>query len=172
MIDWRAILAEHGPTVWRIVFRILNHHADALDCYQETFLAAYGAAGRQTIGNWASFLSTLATRRAIDRLRQRIRARRRFCSIDSITEPVSEADSPIELAHAAERLDCVRAALTDLPEKQAQVFWLSCIEGLSNQEISEQMQISAGEIRVLLHRARTRLRQVLANPLPEGRKCQ
>jgi DNA-directed RNA polymerase specialized sigma24 family protein len=100
MIDWRAILEDHGPTVWRIVYRLLNHHADALDCYQETFLTAYGAAERQSIANWACFLSALATRRTIDRLRRRIRARKRFCPIDSIAEPVSESDSPIEAATA------------------------------------------------------------------------
>src|SRR5687767_8295772 len=41
MADWAAILAEHGPRVWRTAFRVLNHSADAHDCYQETFLAAW-----------------------------------------------------------------------------------------------------------------------------------
>ena len=41
MTDWRTILAEHGPAVWRTVYRLLDHHADALDCYQDTFLAAW-----------------------------------------------------------------------------------------------------------------------------------
>src|SRR5262249_17536101 len=45
MIDWGAILAEHGSTVWRTVYRLLDHHADALDCYQKTFLTAFQRAG-------------------------------------------------------------------------------------------------------------------------------
>jgi DNA-directed RNA polymerase specialized sigma24 family protein len=73
MIDWGAILAEYGSTVWRTVYRLLDHHDDALDCYQETFLAAFRFAHAQTIADWPAFLVKLATRRAIDRLRQRYR---------------------------------------------------------------------------------------------------
>jgi RNA polymerase sigma-70 factor (ECF subfamily) len=169
MIDWRAILAEHGPAVWQTVYRLLNHHADALDCYQETFLAAYRVAQRQPVTNWAAFLTHLATRRAIDRLRQRIRTRHRFLPIDRVPEPGSDGDSPVEQAQGAERMDCIRAALAELPEKQAEVFWLSCVRGLSHQEISAQMQIRTGLVRVLLHRARERLRAALEPSLPERR---
>lgn len=125
MIDWRQVMAEHGPTVWRTVYRLLSHHADALDCYQETFLAAYRAAQRQVILNWTAFLTSLATRRAIDCLRQRIRARKQFLSIQDVPEPPSACDCPVENAHAAEWFDRIRAELAHLPEKQAEVFWSS-----------------------------------------------
>ena len=77
MTDWPLILAEHGVTVWRTVYRLLDHHADALDCYQETFLAAWRFAEREPVANWRSFLVSLAMRRAMDRLRQRYRDRAR-----------------------------------------------------------------------------------------------
>jgi RNA polymerase sigma-70 factor (ECF subfamily) len=169
MIDWRAIVAEHGPVVWQTAFRLLNHHADASDCYQETWLAAYRATQRKAVANWRAFLIHLATRRAIDRLRQRMRTRHRFMPIHRVSEPASEAISPLEHAQVAERLDCIRSALAELPEKQAEVFWLSCVQGLSHQEISAQLQIRTGEVRVLLHRARTRLRAALEPSLPERR---
>ena len=56
MSDWPSILAEHGPTVWRTIYRLLDHHADALDCYQETLLAAWRFAAncRTAITSWAS----------------------------------------------------------------------------------------------------------------------
>ena len=41
--------------------------------------------------------------------------------------------------------------LSELPEEQAEVTWLSCVEGMSNQEIADHMNITAGEVRVLLH---------------------
>jgi len=58
-------------------------------------------------------------------------------------------------------MDHVREGLTELPDKQAQEFWLSCIEGLSQQHISNRMKIPPGEVRVLLYRARTHLRTIL-----------
>jgi RNA polymerase sigma-70 factor (ECF subfamily) len=161
MIDWSSILAEHGAEVWRTVYRLLNHHADAMDCYQETFLAAWQFAQRQPVADWGPFLTSLATRRAIDRLRSRYRLRSRVVAIDGVPEPFCEADSPLQHAGAAELLERVRQGIAELPDKQAEVFWLSCIEGLSHQQIADRLQAAPGEVRVLLHRARTRLRAIL-----------
>src|SRR5262249_51744031 len=136
MIDWGAILAEHGSTVWRTVYRLLDHHEDALDCYQETFLAAFRFSQSQTIEDWSSLLVSLAARRAMDRLRQRYRSGRRSIPMDTIPEPASELNGPIQEARARELMERVREGLTELPEKQAEVFWLSCLEGLSHQQIA------------------------------------
>jgi hypothetical protein len=40
MTDWQAIVAEHGPKVWRTAYRILADHNDALDCYRKRFFLA------------------------------------------------------------------------------------------------------------------------------------
>jgi RNA polymerase sigma-70 factor (ECF subfamily) len=168
MIDWGAILAEHGWTVWRAVYRLLDHHHDALDCYQETFLGAFRFAHSQRIEDWSSFLLSLATRRAMDRLRQRYRSRCHSISLDSVPEPCTEVNGPIQQACANELMERVREAMAGLPDKQAEVFWLSCLEGLSHQQIADCMEVPAGEVRVLLHRARTRLGALLSRgPLHE-----
>jgi RNA polymerase sigma-70 factor (ECF subfamily) len=172
MTDWASILAEHGPTVWRTVFRLLNHDADALDCYQETFLAALRFAKQQSIADWPSFLASLATRRAMDRLRQRYRSRSRAIPIDQIPEPCSEVDGPLLQARANELMDRMREGMSELPDKQAEVFWLSCLEGLSHGQIAELMQIPPGEVRVLLHRARSRLGAFLNRKEVHERRIQ
>ncbi len=162
MTDWASILSEHGPRVWRTVYRLLDHHADALDCYQETFLESWRFAERQQVDDWASFLTSLATRRAIDRLRQRYRERAHLVAVGSVLEPSDGSDSPLEIASAQELMNRVREGITELPDNQAQVFWLSCIEGLSHEQIGRRLEIPLGQVRVLLHRARTGLRAVLA----------
>ena len=169
MIDWRDILEAHGPAVWRTVYRLLAHQADAWDCYQETFLSAYQAAGRRPVDHWPSFLTSLATRRAIDRLRQRARTRSRFSPLDAIPEPSVADVSPVEHAQGDECLDRVRSLLSELPRKQAEVFWLSGVEGISHRDIGEQLGISDGEVRVLLHRARAWLRARLGPSLNDAR---
>src|SRR6266481_1001511 len=166
MTDWRFILAEHGATVWRTVYRLLDHHADALDCYQETFLAAWRFAERAPVADWASFLISLATRRAMDRLRQRYRDRARVIAIDNLREPSSEVECPVRHASARELMERVREGMAELPDKQAQVFWLSCVEGLSHQHISDRLEVPPGEVRVLLHRARAHLRAALDGRTP------
>jgi RNA polymerase sigma-70 factor (ECF subfamily) len=140
---------------------LLNHDADARDCYQETFLAAWRFTARGPVADWASFLTSLATRRAMDRLRQRYRDRARVVAMDGVREPGSESESPLRHASASELMDRLREGMAELPDKQAEVFWLSCVEGLPHRQISERTEIPPGEVRVLLHRARTHLRAVL-----------
>jgi RNA polymerase sigma-70 factor, ECF subfamily len=154
MIDWHAILAEHGDAVWRTCYRLLNQHADAWDCYQEVFLAAWQSRGRQPVQDWAAYLATLAARRAIDRLRQRARARELVSALDH--DPPA-GHGPVEQAIRNELLGRVRAGLSRLPDRQAEVFWLSCVEGLSHQQIAAQLKTSPGAVRVLLQRARVAL---------------
>jgi len=168
-IDWRAILAEHGSRVWQTVYRLLNHHEDALDCYQDTLLAALHLAERQDIQDWGAVLTSLAARRAIDRLRQRIRQRGRTMALENVPEPTTEAECPVERAAAAELMDHIRQWVAELPDKQAEVFWLCGIEGLSHRQVGLQMEISESESRVLLHRARSCLSARLGLELPDPR---
>ena len=97
----------------------------------------------------------------MDRLRQRYRNRTHLFAIEVVPEPSSDAESPLQHVSAKELMDRVRAGLAELPDKQADVFWLSCIDGLAHQQISDRMAIPPGEVRVLLHRARMHLRAAL-----------
>jgi RNA polymerase sigma-70 factor, ECF subfamily len=164
MVDWAALLAEHGPRVWQTAFRILKHHADAHDCYQDAFLAACQIAPRHP-ADWGRILTCLATRKAIDRLRARTRSARTE-PLDAAPEPSTD-DDPAQPVRLAELVDRLRAGLAGLPGKQAEVVWLSCVEGLTHREIADQLRIPTGEVRVLLHRGRQRLREHLAPDLTD-----
>src|SRR5689334_20665068 len=90
MPDWDAIVGEHGRLVWRTAYRLLGNHADAGDCFQETFVSALSADRRQQIENWGGFLQRLATARALDRLRHRLRQAGRVKHVpDAATVPCS-----------------------------------------------------------------------------------
>ncbi len=169
MADWATILAEHGPRVWRTVLRVLNHAADAQDCYQDTFLAAWQFARGRRVKDWAALLTCLATRKAIDRLRERARAARRTGPLAPAADQAADSDPARDL-RMAELLDRLRAGLAELPDRQAEVVWLSCVEGLSHREIAEQLRARTGEVRVLLHRGRQRLSQRLASELSDARE--
>jgi RNA polymerase sigma-70 factor (ECF subfamily) len=55
----------------------------------------------------------------------------------------------------------LRSALDQLPARQSQVVMLRDVEGLSSDEACAVLGISAGNQRILLHRGRTRLREIL-----------
>lgn len=55
----------------------------------------------------------------------------------------------------------IRAAMAELPERQREVVTLRDVEGLSSEEVCGALEITEANQRVLLHRGRSRLRQML-----------
>ena len=66
MVDWSQIVEQHGPLVWKTVYRLLRHDADAADCFQRTFLSALELSRTQAIHNWPGLLRRLGTARALE----------------------------------------------------------------------------------------------------------
>jgi RNA polymerase sigma-70 factor (ECF subfamily) len=163
MAEWPEILREHGRAVWQTAYRILGNRADADDCLQEACLAALRLDRRQAVQNWRGLLTHLAAARAVDRLRQR---RRGPCAhrADWDTLP-GPTPSPAQGAEEAELTEQLRAALSLLVPTQAQAFCLHCLEGWSYDEIARHLAVSTEAVGVHLHRARKRLRELLAGCL-------
>jgi len=69
--------------------------------------------------------------------------------------------TPDEGLLAGETRDVIAAAIADLPVAQRTVIGLRDVEGWSSEEVSEALEISAGNQRVLLHRARSRVRNAI-----------
>ena len=63
------------------------------------------------------------------------------------------------LSHEAQAV--IVAALETLPPAQRTVMTLRDISGFTSEEVCEALEISAGNQRVLLHRARSRVRAAL-----------
>lgn len=156
------IRSRHGPLVWNTVYRVLRDYTESLDCYQDVFCEVLQWAREQEVENWPAYLRWLATRRAIDRLRTRQRTQSRFDSGDVSLVQASNP-GPAETAELNELVELVRHELVKLPERQAQAFWLHCIEEMTYEEIGRQLRIDTSTVGVLIHRARWRLRSVLAD---------
>lgn len=69
--------------------------------------------------------------------------------------------SPEEEMMAAESRTQLKNGLAELPERQRTVVTLRDVHGLSSEEVSSLLGLSAGNQRVLLHRGRSRLRGLL-----------
>lgn len=74
--------------------------------------------------------------------------------------PVRWGD-PDRRAESVETLRAIEAAIRTLPEAQAQVMVLRDVAGFSSDEVGEMTQLSPGNQRVLLHRARAKVRACL-----------
>jgi RNA polymerase sigma-70 factor, ECF subfamily len=79
---------------------------------------------------------------------------------------VEEAEDRIEAGKLAVLL---RSAMDGLPPRQREVVLLRDVEGMSSAEVCSVLAISEANQRVLLHRGRGKLRQVLESELGSGR---
>jgi RNA polymerase sigma-70 factor, ECF subfamily len=165
--DWKAIIGQYGPIVWRIAYRLVGNHEDAADCFQDTFVAALKVSRRETVQNWPHLLARLATFRALDCLRTRLRRKTRSGEPVDWSALTAENPGPADRAALSELSAKLRKALTQLPRRQAEVLCLRHLEGMSDREISEQTGIKEKAVRVVAFRARARLRSLLG-PMNEA----
>ena len=80
-------------------------------------------------------------------------------------EPAPFPDTPEGSALGGELIDVARRALDTLPERQRVVVSLRDMLGFDSAEVCDLLNISAANQRVLLHRGRAVVRQVLENYL-------
>jgi RNA polymerase sigma-70 factor (ECF subfamily) len=86
----------------------------------------------------------------------------RFTSEGAWTSaPADWRDDPELSLESDEALRIVREAIAELPERQKIVITLRDLEGLSSDEVRNVLDLSETNQRVLLHRARTKVRQAL-----------
>jgi RNA polymerase sigma-70 factor (ECF subfamily) len=160
----------HRPLLRRAV-HLMQSRDSAEDLVQETWAAVVeGLANfeaRSTLKTWI-FQILLNKARKIGRAR-----RRKFVSL--VAELVSDekprldllqnAPSPERLLIQKETMGCLQRELQLLPPKQRVVLNLRVIEGLEHEEVSRRLRITGANQRLLLHRARSRLRRALRNQL-------
>ncbi|HET8583643.1 MAG TPA: SigE family RNA polymerase sigma factor [Jatrophihabitans sp.] len=122
---------------------------EALDHVQEAFVQAWlhwDRVGRY--GDPQAWVRRVAYNRAVSRWR---RARRAILSSDAGTDRIQLDPEQHE----------VIAALGRLPPRQREAIVLHHLAGYPVEEVAEQMSISAGTVKSMLSRGRTRLAELL-----------
>ncbi len=154
---FEEIYRQHAGLVYGLSLRLTAKRADAEDLTQEVFFAAWE--------NRATFQSPLhlvnwLRRVAVNRWLNRARRRREFeLDVDPETsEPIEPEALPTSAPTV--RVDLERA-LSQLSPRLRAVVVLFDLYGLGHQEIAEELGMTAGASKVQLHRARTRLKEIL-----------
>ena len=134
--------AVHGVVLAKVSY------SDAADLVQDVFAIALERLPQLADpAAFAGWLMSIARNRAIDHVRGK--------------KPTDElADIPVPAPRSAEVAE-VLAALRALPEAYQETMILRLVEGMSGPEIAEQTGLSAGSVRVNLHRGMKLLRERL-----------
>jgi len=156
----------YGGLVWGLARRMSATAADAEDATQEIFLEIWRSAARYDpkMGSEAVFLTTIARRRLIDRMRAR---KRRPQTEEFDEELVGDApfDAPDAGMLAVEASIAVRA-LGELGEGERQVLLMGIVEGMSHAEIALATGKPLGTVKTQLRRGLIKIRALLGSDAP------
>jgi RNA polymerase sigma-70 factor (ECF subfamily) len=150
------------PAMRAFARRAVGDAAAAQDLVQEALMAAVqslaGFDGRSQVRTW---VIGILSHKVIDYLR-RTRVRR-WESDDAIDDDVltSGGRTPESELSDKQALGVLERALATLPDRERMAVMLCDVEGLDRDEVCNALGVRATHLRVLLHRARHRLRKAL-----------
>lgn len=152
---------RYGRLVWSLARKFTPRNEDAEDAVQEILTEIWLNAGRFDSGKSAesTFISTIARRRLIDRLRKTYR-RPATASIEEIVE-TQPNDFEDRMSHRIEARRAVRA-MRSLRNEQRELIYLNVYEGLSHGEIGERVGMPLGTVKTHIRRGFERVRKSLA----------
>jgi RNA polymerase sigma-70 factor, ECF subfamily len=184
-----TLVDRHGGALLRLARTFVKVPAIAEEVVQDTWLAALdglsGFEGRASLRTWLfRILANRARTRAVREGRSvpwsslgpaedgPSMGEEFFTPDGKFREPVAgwSEDDPERLALGAETRAAIEAAIQSLPEGQRAVITLRDVEGLEAGEACELLGLSESNQRVLLHRARLRVRAALHEHLDGSRR--
>jgi RNA polymerase sigma-70 factor (ECF subfamily) len=154
--DEAAFAAFYDRTarpLWAFVFRATGHAADADDIVSEAFCRLLQAVERPA-GDEACrrYVFRIAGNLVVDRWRKQRR---------DPEQPIE--DHPAPVAPAPLDADDVVGSFAKLNEHDRVLLWLAYVEGHSHAEIAATVGVQKGSVKMLLSRARERLRRLLGS---------
>jgi RNA polymerase sigma-70 factor (ECF subfamily) len=154
----RECIDEFGGLVWAIARRMTRTRADAEDAVQEIFVDVWRSAARfdPAQGSEKVFVTTIARRRLIDRLRRSKMSH--LHDSEDVLEDVrwAEPGNAGEIALEAERAAAVVARLR--PD-QRNVLKMGLLQGMTHSEIARATGMPLGTVKTQMRRGLIQVRQ-------------
>ncbi len=165
---FRLLVELHQQRVVGTAFRILGNLEDAHDAAQQVFLRIWKSAPRyEPTARFTTWLYTIVKNLTANEIRRR--QAKPVTSLDTAAEEhfFQVADdsqpNPHEQLQQAELEKSVNEAIATLPEPQRLAVTLRAHQDLAYEEIAEILATSVSAVKSLLFRARSALREKLAD---------
>lgn len=158
----RALVNRYSPGVLSLATRMLSDRGEAEDVTQETFIRAWKALpGWEPRAKFSTWLHRVALNLCYDRLRKR-----RESLPGELPDLADTRLSPQEALDQSQRVLAIEQAISALPERQSAALTLCALQGHSQAEAAEIMDVSVEALESLLARARRTLRAHLLERSP------
>jgi RNA polymerase sigma-70 factor (ECF subfamily) len=154
-----VLVTRHRRTVYQVCYRFVNHHEDAADLTQDTFVRAWRALpsfrGQARFSTW---LHRIAVNVCLNKRALRTPVGE---ALDAEALEDDRQPHPGDALDAADRAAAVRAAVAALPPRQRAVLILRTYHDLSHQEVADLVGSSVGAVKANVFHALANLRRRL-----------
>jgi RNA polymerase sigma-70 factor (ECF subfamily) len=159
------LFARHSPRVFAYCKRFLNTKEEAEDVFQETFIKFHQSASKDRVmTNVPAFILTIARNLCVN---QRRREKQAVSYEDYMAQDgIDTSNDKNEL------LDLIKMAIELLPDEYKEAFILREYDGLTYQEIGNLTGTTLTTVKVRIHRAKVKIREVLSPYLAEMSKFE
>lgn len=167
---FRQLLERHQNAVVGTVVKMLGNASESEDIAQQVFLRIWRNAKRyRPDAKFTTYLYTITRNLVFNETRRKSRKkevssdeREEHSNLTVEASPHRQPDSEILQAELQQKVD---EAIASLPESQRMAVVLRRYEQLSYEEIADVLHLSVSAVKSLLFRARTSLRETLAEYL-------
>lgn len=171
-ITAEMVFREYAPRIFHIARRMLGNDADAEDVTQDVLLQVVRKLdtfrGDSQLSTWLHRVTVNAA--LAHRQKRATRQNREGGETDEDALEAAASGGPVKRWNVApddalleaEQQALIEGAIDRLPDPFRDVYVLADVEGLPNADIAEMLGMSVAAVKSRLHRARMRMRDVLA----------
>lgn len=163
---------RYAPRVYATVLRVLRDPAQSQEVTQEVLVEIWRVAPRYdaAAGSVTAWVTTIAHRRAIDRVRS-VQAARDREAAHALRETERAYDPVQELVLASSEYGQVRCAMAALTDLQRQAIELAFYGGHTYPEVAELLGAPLGTVKSRIRDGLLHLREILAGSLGTDGPC-
>jgi RNA polymerase sigma factor (sigma-70 family) len=174
--NFNTIYNEYQLLVYNVALNYVQSIEDAEEITQDVFLKVHESLSdfkeNSSIKTW---LYRITINQSLDFIKKK-NSKKRFFIFGKKSQNefeltnISNFEHPGILLERQEDAKVLFLVINTLPENQKTAFILSKVDGLSNPEVSEIMEMSISAIESLIFRAKKELKEKLSNKFEEYRK--
>jgi RNA polymerase sigma-70 factor (family 1) len=173
---FQDIYNQYHILVYNVALHYLQNLEDAEEITQDVFVKVHQSLdkfdAKSALKTW---IYRITINQCLDYLKHK-KSKKRFFIFGNKSHNESDYLNAAHFEHPGillenkEKAAILYGVINELPENQKTAFILSKIDGLTNPEVCEIMQLSLSSVESLLFRAKTALREKLSKKFEEHRK--
>src|SRR5690606_37254560 len=159
--DYAILIERYKDKAFSLLTRMLKNNMEAEEVLQDCFLKAFkGLNNFKGESKFSTWFYKIVYNSALSRLS--VKKRKTEMEMSSLEEKFNLTyDQDINLTEQKDLSSYLKEMINKLPPNYASVISMFYLEGFNCEEISEVMGTSVNNIKVMLHRSRSVLKEIL-----------